>query len=181
MKTYITGTSRGLGEALVDKFQREMIFGDVIGLNRPTWDISYQDHHSDMARLPFDIFINNAYDVHNVFAQTELLYELFENNKDRECIIINIGSVSADGDRKEINKYAIAKKALDAACTQLQLVPSKCKVIQVKLGHMDTQMIEHIHTPHKMDVVDVAREIVEVYHMSQGNRYVKTITLDNKL
>lgn len=179
MKTYITGTTRGLGEALVDKFQREMIFGDVIGLNRPDYDLSKSETISKIVddTEGFDVFVNNA---HCDYAQLYLLYALFERNKDRDCIIINIGSTSADGDRMTINKYAVQKKALDSACTQLQLVPSKCKVMQVKLGHMDTAMIRHIDSP-KMHPVEVARKIVEIYNMSLGNNYFKTVTLDNKL
>lgn len=177
MKTVITGTTRGLGEALALRFRREMIFGEVVELNRPAWDIT--KHIKDIVKehTDFDVFVNNA---HSGFAQTELLYKLFEANRDRDCIIINIGSTSADGDRMTINPYAIQKKALDAACTQLQLVPSKCKVIQIKLGHMDTAMIRHVDSP-KMHPTEVARKIVEIYNMCIGDNYFKTVTLDNKL
>jgi len=87
--------------------------------------------------------------------------------------------VSADGDRKAVNKCAIQKKALDAACTQLQLVPSECFITQIKLGRIDTDLVKHIDAP-KMNVRDVSRMIYDVIAMNHKNRYVKSITIDNK-
>lgn len=174
MSIYITGTTRGLGSALEFRFQRAFPFNDVIGLNRPSFNVRKPDEIVEFAK-GFEIFVNNA---HDGFAQTELLYKLFEVNKDRDCIILNINSVSADGDRARVNPYAIQKKALDAACTQLQLVPSKCKVMQVKLGRMETDLVKHIESP-KMDTIDVARFIVELLEMSTPD-LIKTVTLDVK-
>ena len=174
MSIYITGTTRGLGKALEFRLQRAFPFNDVYGLNRPDYNIRKPKEIVEFVK-DFDIFVNNA---HDGFSQTELLYNLFEANKNRDCIILNIGSVSADGDRKEVNPYAIEKKALDAACTQLQLVPSKCKVMQVKLGRMETDLVKHIDAP-KMKVEDVARFIVELLEMSTPD-LIKTVTLDIK-
>ena len=171
---YITGTTRGLGAELVHHFQRRHLFENVVGLNRPEYDLS--KNLDDYVKDDFKIYINNA---HYGFAQTELLYKLFEENKDKHCQIINIGSVSADGDRKEVNKYAIQKKALDAACTQLQLVKSVCRVIQVKPGRIDTDLVEHIDAK-KMDAFDIAKQISWISEQCWGDTYFKTFTVDNK-
>ena len=171
---YITGTSRGLGRALKHRFEVEYPFEDTIGLDRPSHDLSktFENYLKD----DFQIYVINA---HYEWSQTELLYKLFEMNRDRECQIVVIGSVSADGDRKEVNPYAIQKKALDAACTQLQLVKSECMITQIKLGRMHTDLVEHIDAP-KMDTTDVSRMIYDVLLMNSKKQYIKTITIDIK-
>lgn len=171
---YITGTSRGLGKALKQRFETEFFLEDIIGLDRPTHDLS--NSHENYLKNDFQTYIINA---HYEWAQTELLYKLFEMNRDRECQIVVIGSVSADGDRKSVNPYAIQKKALDAACTQLQLVGSKCTITQIKLGRMETDLVKHIDAP-KMDVFHVARIIYDILLMNSKKQYVKSITLDVK-
>lgn len=156
MKIYITGTTRGLGRALFKEFNK--INFEVKGLNRPEYDLTnYTDDNLDkFVKDDFLIYINNA---QYEFAQTELLYKLFEVNKDRECHIVNIGSVSSDGDRKSVNKYAIQKTALEKACTQLTLINSKCKISLIKPGRMETKMTSHIDAP-KLDPRDVARIVL---------------------
>ena len=170
-KVYITGTTRGLGKALEDRYVLQNY--QVVGLNRPGYNLSnIQPYVKD----DFDTYIINA---HYGYAQVDLLYELFEANKDRACDIIVIGSVSADGDRKQVNQYAIQKKALDAACTQLQLVKSRCRITQVKLGRMDTDLVSHIDA-RKMKPKDIAHQIYLMDSMNQNNCFVKTITIDIK-
>ena len=172
-KNYITGTTRGLGKALLDVWKFKEPYNDNIGLDRPDYNLKSIESY---VKYDFNTYIINA---HYKWSQTDLLYDLFEANKHRECQIIVIGSVSADGDRREVNQYAIQKKALDAACTQLQLVPSECTITQVKLGRTDTDLIKHIHSP-KMKPEDVAFAIYNVYKMNNKKQYIKTITIDNK-
>ena len=174
MKTFITGTTRGLGAALLEKFRLERCISEVEGLNRPEYDLSR--NLDDFVKTDFGLYIINS---QYAFTQTELLYKLFEANKNRNCHIVAIGSVSADGDRKQVNQYAIQKKALDAACTQLQLVESKCMITQIKLGRMDTDFVVHIDSQ-KMNVCAVATKIYDVACMCFPECYVKTITLDTK-
>ena len=172
MNNYITGTTRGLGKELLTRLQ--FYRKDFIGLNRPEYDLS--EDLSKFVKTDFDFYILNA---HHEYTQTQLLYKLFEANKDRECMIICIGSVSADGDRKEVNQYAIQKKALDAACTQLQLVKSKCTIVHIKLGRMDTDMVAHIDAP-KMTTRDVSEVVNFMINLTQNRLHVKTVTFDIK-
>ena len=173
---YITGTTRGLGAALKKRYEIEYFFEEVIGLNRPEYELN-KLNIKKFIKTNFDIYFINA---HYEWSQTELLYDLFEANKDRKCQIVVIGSVSADGDRKEINKYAIQKKALDAAVTQLQLVKSKCFITQIKLGRMNTDLVKHIKAK-KMDVDVVARQIFDIIELNNtDNQYIKTVTIDVK-
>lgn len=172
MRVYVTGGSKGLGAAIV-KILDEW---DVVDLSRTTgYDLS--QNLEAFVKDDFDVYINNA---QIGFQQTELLYRLFEENKFRDCHIINIGSVSSDGDRKEVNKYAVEKTALEKATVQLQLVESECHVSLVKLGRMKTDLVKHINAP-KMHPIGIARTIREAVILTRGfgGSYVKSITIDN--
>jgi NADP-dependent 3-hydroxy acid dehydrogenase YdfG len=173
MKVYITGTTRGLGRAL--KKELSKLSMEVVSLDRPDYDLAnyHNDQFDKFVKDDFAIFINCAtYE----YAQTELLYRLAEANKDRECHIINIGSVSSDGDRMAVNKYAIEKTALEKACTQLSLINSKCKISLVKPGRMSTDMTKHITAP-KLDPREVARTITWVI-MQPKHINIKSMSID---
>ena len=174
-KNYITGTTRGLGKALLSCFASKVPFEDFVGLNRPRFDL--EKNLEMFIKNDFGIYILNA---HHKWSQIEILYKLFEANKHRDCQIVVIGSVSADGDRKQVNRYAIEKKALDAACTQLQLLPSACFITQIKLGRVNTEMVKDKMGP-KMSTKDVSELVHKVLLMKSQSHYVKSITIDNKI
>tara|TARA_B100001142_G_C14230051_1_gene615023 strand:- start:630 stop:1064 length:435 start_codon:yes stop_codon:yes gene_type:complete len=90
MKYFITGTRRGLGEALKLKWTGQCV----------------------NTLEECDIFINCK---HDGFSQVELLYKAAELGKR----IINIGSNSPDEDKKDPQPYAVEKAALDKANHQL--------------------------------------------------------------
>ena len=167
LKFYITGTRGGLGSAIAKKLHMRFPFDDIQSLNRPEYELK------DINKNDFDVFINCS---HYEFNQTELLYRLFEANKDRECHIISIGSVSSDGDRKSINKYAIEKAALEKACQQLSLVSDKCKVSLIKPGRINTKMVKHIDSK-KMEPEEVAKAVVWVATQPKHIN-IKSLTID---
>jgi len=168
MNVYITGTTRGLGRALKKEFTKLKM--NVVGLDRPDYNLKILDSY---VRDDFAIYINNA---QHEFSQTELLYKLVEANKHRECHIINIGSVSSDGDRKAVNRYAVYKTALEKACQQLSIINSKCKISLIKPGRMKTNMTDHIDAD-KMDPREVARTIVWVA-MQPKHINIKSMSVD---
>lgn len=172
--TYVTGSTKGLGRALKKEFKK--VGADVVGLDRPDYRLNYKNpaELDKYVKNDFDIYINNA---QYEFTQVELLYKLVEANKDRQCHIINIGSVSSDGDRKNINHYAIQKTALEKACTQLTLCDIKCKVSLIKPGRMNTDMVKDIDAP-KLDPREVARAILWVAAQPKHIN-IKSITIDN--
>lgn len=173
MKVYVTGTTRGLGKALKKEFTKLKF--EVVGLDRPEYnlDCKYPAEIDKYVKDDFLIYVNNA---HYEYAQTELLYKLAEANKERQCHIINIGSVSSDGDRKSVNQYAIHKTALEKACTQLSLVNSKCKISLIKPGRINTDMVKETVAP-KMDPREVARTIVWVAAQPKHIN-IKSMTVD---
>jgi len=137
VKISITGHTSGLGKALFNHWSNAghnlTGFSLSNGFNIDT-DIE------KIANVEFDIFINNAY---SKYQQVELLYMLYEKNKDRKCTIINIGSASSDGNVDRIKPYAIEKLALEKACLQLQFNTSICKILLIKPGRMQTLMAAH--------------------------------------
>lgn len=170
MKIVITGHTSGLGKALYDGLSEKH---DVLGLSRQN------GHDLGVDLCPFlvdnfDVYINNAY---HRYAQVDLLYQIFDRNKYRKCTIINVGSVSADGNKDTVNEYAIHKSALEKACSQLQLIDSECKVVHLKLGRMDTPMTSHKRDYPQMEPKYVANTVEWI--MSQPDDIlVKNITLD---
>lgn len=168
MKIVITGTTSGLGLTCKNYFNHY----DVVELNRPKYDlnINLQDFILD----DFDVYINNAY---SNWTQVDLLYSLFEKNRDRECKIINVGSVCADRTYNKVYPYAVHKLALDAACNQLQQIDSKCKVIHLKLGRMQTPMTSHRPHP-KIDTTIVAKQIDYLINMD-NSVVIKELSIDN--
>ena len=172
-RIYITGTSGGLGSAIKHELEPSL-FVEVVDLNLPDYDL---EGDLDRFLVDFDVFINCAYSQDAGFAQTELLYRLFEANKHRDCQIINIGSVSADGDRKEVNQYAIHKAALEKACSQLSLIESECRVSLIKPGRMKTRMTDHRSEFYRMDPQHVAKAIVWMMETPKELN-VKSLTLD---
>jgi len=173
MKIVITGHTSGIGKALYDLMTEQG--HTVVGLSRSNgFDLS---KNIDMFLLKdWDIYINNA---QYEFKQTELLYKLFEENKNRDCQIINIGSVSSDnaGYRDYVNEYSVYKTALETACSQLQFCDPDCKIILIKPGRTDTPLVAERVT-YKIDPQYMAECIMWV--MYQPKRIlVKSITIDS--
>ena len=171
MKIVITGSTGGLGNSLVEIFREH----NLVCLDRVNgYDLD--KNLDDFILDDFDVYINNAY---SGFQQTNLLYKLFEKNKDRYCIIINIGSVSSDGNKDYINQYAINKASLEKTCLQLQLIDSECKVSLIKLGRMNTKMVaDRIGYP-KMDPNYVANSIKWLVEQPK-NIVIKNLTIDQQ-
>lgn len=169
MRIAITGTTSGLGAACKARLSSH----DIKEYNRPEYDL--ERTVGAMVRRDWDVFINNAY---SGWAQVDLLYKLFEMNKDRQCMIINISSVCADKLYDYAYPYSVHKRALDLACLQLQQIDSKCRVVNVKLGRMETPMVTHRTGP-KMDPADIANEIAEIIDRGHGSMLIKEIVFDN--
>ena len=172
MNVFVTGHTSGLGKAIYDT----CISYDyhTVGLSRSNGFDLAKNLENFIQRDYWDVFVNNAY---YSWAQTDLLYKLFEKNKDRNCMIVNIGSVSADGNYDVVNPYAVHKAALDKACMQLQLIDSECKVVQIKLGRMNTPLVSHKQA-RKMNTKDIAKIIIDQVMLSPKDMLIKNYTID---
>ena len=169
MRVDITGTTKGLGHAIADRLSRH----DIKHYNRPEFDLARSV--KSMVRTDWDVFINNAY---HDWAQVDLLYALFEANRDRQCRIICISSVCADRLYDHVFPYSVHKKALDLACLQLQQINSQCRITNIKLGRLDTDMVSHRSGP-KLDLRIVAEQIAQIAEAPYGPSLIKELTIDN--
>lgn len=140
MKILITGGNRGLGKELFDEFQPESV--SVSRANG--YDIGTTEGRKRIVEksLDFDIFVNNAHNGH-LEGQTRLLYEIFEAwlEAGKQGYIFNIGSISARRPGARYQRYAVIKKALEAAHFQC------CKKIENGFGRMRMTLL----TPGMLD------------------------------
>jgi hypothetical protein len=118
MKYFITGTRRGLGEALKLRYHYKPKCTTVNTLEE------------------CDVFINCK---HDGYSQVELLYKAAELGKR----IINIGSNSPDEDKQDPHPYAVEKSALDKANHQLYY--QKVNTTIIRFGYFDSPRVGHIN------------------------------------
>jgi len=170
MKVAITGHTSGLGKELY------RIFPESLGFSRNNgYDLNNQDSRNKMYNetLNCDIFINNA-DLG--WNQCILLYELWNTWKEKEKIIVNIGSDAADYNHAIARPYNIQKRALQDACLQLQQAQQPCKVVLVKPGYIDTPRVHHINAT-KMDPKELALYIKELVELKNSTFWIPVVTL----
>ena len=122
MKYMITGGNRGLGQALVARFN-----GD--SYSRSTGhDITKDAEVLAQASLDYDVFVNNAFDgpfqePWACFAQTNLLWTVADlwRQRDKNGYIINIGSVGSEivtAPDPSFETYRVSKAALKSHSQQ---------------------------------------------------------------
>jgi NADP-dependent 3-hydroxy acid dehydrogenase YdfG len=129
----ITGHTLGLGKAIFEHFRERSI--PIEGFSRSNgFDLSDSHGQSKLFNhlLNKSIFINN---VHAGWSQVDLLYKVFELWKNQEKTIINIGSLSSDGNKDFSHRYAVEKSALEKAVAQLNNIKDiRCKITIIKPG-----------------------------------------------
>ncbi len=138
LKIAITGHTSGIGKGLYNFYIKDH---QVMGFSRSNgFDIETKQDKILEKSKNCDIFINNAY---SGFAQTDLLFKLWDFWRNKEKLIINVNSMIRDLSFPYIktppfSKYKIHKLALYQAVQELQQSPSKCQVSQITLGVVDT-------------------------------------------
>ena len=170
MKVAITGHTSGIGRALSTVFQDNVGFSKKNGYDLHN-RIIREKMYNEIADC--DVFINNA-DLG--WNQSVLLYELWEKWKDKDKLIINIGSDAADYNQTVARPYNIQKRSLQDACLQLQQASQPCKVVLVKPGYVDTPRVQHI-TATKMDPKELALYIRELVELRYFTFWIPVVTL----
>lgn len=150
----ITGHTQGIGKVLFEHF-------GGIGFSRTNgYDITDAlDRRAIVEESEeCDIFINNAF---TSFYQTILLYEMFESWKDKNKLIINIGSETTCGIKNKPQQYTAAKAALDKASEQLSHLNKPCKVVNVRFGYVNTERIVKTINPKEFIPIENIPPIIE--------------------
>ena len=154
MKYAITGHTLGIGKAIYEKLQ-----GDIIGFSRSTgYDIT---NFEDRKKIIYeskdcDVFINNA---HCEFGQTLLLIDLFNEWRDLENkTIINVGSRAGDPqtffsrNKSYLLKYQAQKIALREMSSKCI---GKCKIKYISFGYVATEKILQRFSGENVDMLDL--------------------------
>lgn len=137
MKIAITGHSAGIGQALFKVYEQQG--HEVVGLSRRNgYNIKSIPKIAEQIE-PCDVFINNA---QSGFAQTELLFEIWTRWKGTAKTIIVISTQMTSypvSVLPDMELYKLQKDTLEEAIKQLRYKPSKCKLVLVKPGKVNTQ------------------------------------------
>lgn len=171
----ITGASSGIGQAL---FNHVILKGHTAtNFSRFTeFDLLT---HKGLLKLfdiieygTFNVFVNNA-DVK--WNSVDILYEIANLWKDNpEKIIVNIGSMSSETVHHQPRPYPARKKAADLAVMQLQNSrDTKCKIINIRPGYVDTPRVAKVTDP-KIDTSKVVEIIMWAIEQSESV-YVREI------
>jgi nucleoside-diphosphate-sugar epimerase len=157
MKIAITGHSAGIGQALAKIYTEQG--HEVIGLSRRIgYNIRSIPKLASMIES-CDVFINNA---QVGFAQTELMWEVWNRWRGQNKTIINISTQMTNNSvapKEEWDQYLIQKKALELAHSQCQERSPLPKLILIKPGSIATQPGQR--PPEYQDVNEYAQETIE--------------------
>jgi nucleoside-diphosphate-sugar epimerase len=157
MKIAITGGTAGIGQALAKIYQEQG--HEVIVLSRRNgYNIRSLPKVAGMIE-PCDMFINNA---QVGFAQTELMWEVWNRWQDQKKYIVNISTQMTNNSlapKEEWDQYLIQKKALELAHMQCQERSPLPKLILIKPGSIATQPGQQ--PPEYQDVNEYAQETIE--------------------
>lgn len=137
MKVAITGGTAGIGLALAKQFEADE--HEVVALSRRNgYNIRSLPKIANIIE-PCDMFINNA---QVGFAQTELMWEVWNLWQGQQKYIVNISTQMTECDvapRTEWDQYLVQKKALELAHNQCKHRNDWPQMILIRPGMIATQ------------------------------------------
>ena len=143
MKIAITGHTAGIGKAFAEQLSQRG--HSVVGVSRRQGENIRRIPHTASLIEPCDLFINNA---QTGYAQTELLYEVWQRWQGQERYIWNISTIMTeepinsrpDGqDDLIMSAYRNQKLALEEASRQLRFKNKWPQISVVRPGGVATQ------------------------------------------
>lgn len=175
MKFAITGHTRGLGAAIA----RQISCGhSFVGFSKSNgYNILDKEDRKLIIEQSSDchVFVNNA---HREYAQTDLLYELWDMWKDKNKLIVNIGSNTTDGIKLFPHKYTAEKIALEKASEQLANLNMPCKVSLYKFGWIGTErVLKDVNPENYILPIDAAKIIIDSIIQTYNYRLITTTIL----
>jgi len=165
MKIAITGHTAGIGKAFAEQLARR---GHVIiGISRRDGENIRRVSHTATLIEPCELFINNA---QTGYAQTELLYEVWNRWQGQERYIWNISTMMTeqpinsrpDGqDDIVMSCYRNQKIALEGASRQLRFKNQWPQISIIRPGGVATQ--ENFDNNNKAEVNMWVKSIIDIF------------------
>jgi hypothetical protein len=155
IKIIITGHTRGVGQAIYDKF-KEISCREIVGMSRSNgYDIDADFDKIVAEASGCELFINNAY-------RDSQQLKLVEALKDKVDMMVVMGSVSRFYPELIPTQYVHDKQALAEACRLISLNPSGIPLLHLDLGFIEGTTVEDNdpsafvsdYTTPKNDIVD---------------------------
>lgn len=179
-KIAVTGHTSGIGNLIYSNY-------NCRGFSRSNgYDLSSSDTIDRMLLEveECNIFINNAFpyidetNYKHMHIQTQLLYEIYNNWKYENKLIINIGSNTTDGIKKDVWPYSAAKESLEKASEQLTYHSGNCYVSLLKLGFVETdRIVKNFPKEPKLPLTSLTKSINFIIDNWQSNVKVKELSL----
>ena len=165
MKIAITGHTHGIGKAFAEQLTERG--HTIIGISRRDGQNIRRVPYTASLIEPCDMFINNA---QTQFAQTELLYEVWQRWQGLERYIWNISTMmtelpinsTPDGqDDIVMSQYRTQKLALEEASRQLRFKSTWPKISIIRPGGVATQPTWN--NKNKADVNQWVKSIIDTF------------------
>lgn len=174
MKFAITGHTRGLGKELYN-----LLPNDTLGFSTSTGHtIATAEGRSQIVDLckDCDVFINCAFDYDNPFAQSLMLFELYQHWETQPKLIINIGSDVTSGIKTAKPRlYVAGKAALDKLSEQMSWNKSPVHVSNFRFSYVWTDDGSYDGEEKWIDRAEAAKFIIE--HVDNALKYNLTEVL----
>jgi len=166
MKIAITGHKHGIGKALTTVLTDRG--HEIIGISRSDGENIRRTVHTTNLIVPCDMFINNA---QTAFAQTELLYSVWEKWQTQKKYIWNISTAMTEEPVNsppvhpgtatdiELNAYRVQKLALEEASKQLRYKSDWPKISIIRPGKVETNE----NNKGGFNVDEWAKALIDIY------------------
>jgi NADP-dependent 3-hydroxy acid dehydrogenase YdfG len=170
----ITGHSKGIGQSLYNKFLSEG--HSVQGFSRSNgYDISLRQTDIINESETCDVFINNAY---HATGQTELLVLLLEKWKDKNKLIINIGTKGILFPTKHPNNVYHSVKIKQDEIIKNAMRFGFPKIMNFMPGIVDTHKGSLFTSPQKLNPTDVA-DLIYLAVMLKDKISIQQLVIDS--
>lgn len=165
MKIAITGHTAGIGRAFAEQLAERG--HEILGISRREGENIRRIPHTVSLINPCDMFINNA---QTGYAQTELLYEVWNRWQGQERYIWNISTMMVeqptngrpDGqDDLLMSAYRNQKIALEEAARQLKFKNTWPQISIIRPGGVATQ--ENFDNTNKADVNLWVKSVIDTF------------------
>lgn len=165
MKIAITGHTAGIGRAFAEQLAQRG--HEILGISRREGENIRRIPHTVSLIDPCDMFINNA---QTGYAQTELLYEVWNRWQGQERYIWNISTMMVeqpingrpDGqDDLFMSAYRNQKIALEEASRQLKFKNTWPQISVIRPGGVATQ--ENFDNTNKADVNLWVKSVIDIF------------------